>query len=396
VSLAPIFYPGTPLVDAAQPLTLAVAEERTGVSFTVAPMPAMTIAGVIGDSAAPGIDGLELTIRREGFPRSVANGIGAGNPVLTTLPAEAGRFEYSSVSPGRYVIMARRRHRALGVGNELDADPDPAGRGSGSPPARPGLNTLGPGETFGFARAEVTVTSADLTGLVLDLRPGATLSGRVVFEGVDDPPVVLEDVVVRLRPFGGFYTSSSNNTIVGNRFSQAAPAHVSADGTFAFPGLAPDRYEFAPSLPQGSPVEWWPLSAETDGRDLLDAPFEIGDTDVSNVVVTYTDRRSELGGRLETADGAGTAGYFIVVVPADRTRWVAGSRRMQAVRPDTAGVYSVTKLPPGDYLLAALTDFEPADLEDSAFLDTLASVALPVTIRDGSRTVQDLRVAGAR
>jgi hypothetical protein len=145
-------------------------------------------------------------------------------------------------------------------------------------------------------------------------------------------------------------------------------------------------------LPRGTPGDWWLRSAEAGGRDLLDAPFDVGDTDMTDVRLTFTDRQTTLSGRLQTAAGAAAPDYYVVVVPADRTRWIEGSRRMQAVRPDTDGVFSVTQLPAGDYLIAALSDFEPADLADLTFLDELSAVALPVAVQDGTETRQDLQI----
>jgi hypothetical protein len=250
-----------------------------------------------------------------------------------------------------------------------------------------------PGEGFFFARAQVNVTGADIDGLTLALRPGVRLDGRVVIDGTSDPPFGPTDLTIRVSPAAGSYSSMSNNTLMGNSLSGSAPATVSVDGAFTITHLGPDIYRLFAGPPQAA-EGWWLLSAEARGRDLLDAPFEVGDTDITGIVLTYTDRKTELTGRLQTAAGAAAPDHFVVVVPADRSRWVAGSRRMQAVRPGTDGRFSVTQLPAGDYLVAALTDFEPADFSDAAFLNQLAALAVPVTIRDGAQTVQDLEIAG--
>jgi hypothetical protein len=117
---------------------------------------------------------------------------------------------------------------------------------------------------------------------------------------------------------------------------------------------------------------------------------------VDDLVLTFTDRRSELAGTLQSATGLPAPEYFVVAFPAERSLWLPESRRIKSARPDTAGAFSLRDLPGGDYLLAALTDLEPVDLEDSAFLEELAAQAVAVRIVDGERTVQDLRIARRR
>jgi hypothetical protein len=51
-------------------------------------------------------------------------------------------------------------------------------------------------------------------------------------------------------------------------------------------------------------------------------------------------------------------------------------------------------MPPGTYFLAALTDVDENEWFDPAFLAQIAPPnSIPVTIVDGQRTVQDVRIA---
>jgi hypothetical protein len=131
------------------------------------------------------------------------------------------------------------------------------------------------------------------------------------------------------------------------------------------------------------------------GRDVLDEPLTVGTIPPGELVLTFTDATNEVSGTLSTAEGQPVAEYFVVVIPADRGLWTPGSRRLRAVRPDTSGRYVLNALPGGEYRLAALVDFEPTDFEDAAFLEALTTQSVPVVVRDGERTVQDLQVAGA-
>jgi hypothetical protein len=58
------------------------------------------------------------------------------------------------------------------------------------------------------------------------------------------------------------------------------------------------------------------------------------------------------------------------------------------------GRFSVSGLPAGEYYMAALVDPDPAFLTDPAFLEQLAAGAIRVSLAEGERKVQDVRIGG--
>jgi hypothetical protein len=140
---------------------------------------------------------------------------------------------------------------------------------------------------------------------------------------------------------------------------------------------------------------WWPRSAMLGGRDLLDGRIEItADMHLAGVEVTFTDRRSELSGRLQSASGDAASDVFVIAFAADRRFWGPNARRVQAVRPGVDGRYVIKDLPAGDYLLAAVTDVDQDEWQDPAFLERLQAVAVKVTIAEGEKKTLDLRIGG--
>ena len=131
------------------------------------------------------------------------------------------------------------------------------------------------------------------------------------------------------------------------------------------------------------------------GRDLLDVPLEIGPgaPDMSGVVITLADARSELAGTLGVPAGQTADRYAIVAFTTERTLWRPNGRRLRAVRPAPDGAFSIMDLPAGEYLLAAVEDVPPDDWQQTSFLEQLAAAAVKVTIRDGEKTMQSLRIA---
>jgi hypothetical protein len=113
------------------------------------------------------------------------------------------------------------------------------------------------------------------------------------------------------------------------------------------------------------------------------------------MVVTFVDQPTEISGTLMDSAGKPMPGFSIVVFSTDRATWSASSRRISPpIQVASDGKYKVTGLPPGDYFLAALTDYENGDLGDVSFLDQIAAVAIKVTLGEGEKKTQDLKIGG--
>jgi hypothetical protein len=92
--------------------------------------------------------------------------------------------------------------------------------------------------------------------------------------------------------------------------------------------------------------------------------------------------------------GQPSADFTIIVFPADNRYWVPQTRRIAAVRPGTDGRFTFRNIPAGEYRMTAVTDAEPGEWFDPAFLNQLVPASIPVTLTEGQRKVQDIRVAG--
>jgi hypothetical protein len=172
-------------------------------------------------------------------------------------------------------------------------------------------------------------------------------------------------------------------------------------GAFTVSSILPGRYTISGTLnlgPTTATMTWALESVVLDGRDVTDLPIDItGDNPPKNVVVTFTDRFQGLTGRITRAGGAPVSEHTIIVFPEDKNYWVSGSRRILTTRPGTDGRFTLsgagpTTLPPGKYLLAAVTDIDRDEQFDPAFLAALVPAAVPLTLQPGEKKVQDLIV----
>jgi hypothetical protein len=318
----------------------------------------------------------------------------------TSRSMQNGRFQFTGVAPGQYRLMARSVVRAQNVNPQAQAGrgaaaPEFGGRGGGR--GRPGAI-----QQVLWASTDITVSGQNITDLVIGLQPGMALNGRVSFEGTSlPPPTDLTRVRVNL-------TGRGQQLFEGGAMP---PAQVDASGRFTIAGVAPGRYSINGGVPGGgaqrqggTPVpgaagspQWNLKSAVVNGRDILDFPLAIEpNQEVGQIVMTFTDRTQELSGTLQDATGRPTADFTIIVFPSDNRFWLPQARRIMSARPGTDGRFAFRNLPPGEYRLTAITDAEPGEWFNPEFLAQLVAPSIAISVGEGERKVQDIRVAAGK
>ncbi len=358
VGYASVFYPGTPVAAQAVAIKLGVAEERTGVDFPLSLVPTAKVEGSV--------------VVPEGMnPQSIMLQIIGSNPQGLMLdlfrrstPTAEGTFTFAGVAPGPYAIVAQA-----------------------VPPAPPGGRSTAPSpvsrQPSHWARADITIDGQDISGVSLTLQPGMVVAGRIQLEGTSAQPPDLSRIRINLLP-----VQASGEVSFGQL--QIQP---DATGSFSIAGVTPGRYRLMASIPSPRPDSAWQLkSSVMFGRDTLDSPVDLREG-TDSAVITFTDRTTELAGTIQDAGGQPAPEYHVVVFARDKAFWTAQSRRIRTVRPAADGKYVMPNLPPGEYLMTAVTDMEPGEWFDPAFLEMLSRSAIALTIGDGEKKTQDLRLA---
>jgi hypothetical protein len=355
LTYAPVFFPGTPNAAAAAPITLFAGEERLGVDFSLRIAATARIAGTIVDHENQPVTSAWVSVYAPRTDRSaVMDALTSSRalvlPPTTVTPPD---FTIDRVTPGDYTLVAR----AVG----------PADVGSL------------------WSVTDLTVDGQDQADLVLRMQPGPTIAGSIVFErgspaGDGDATAVEVSLVAARSPVGPL-----------------PPAKVRGDrtGAFTFFSVAPAAYSItATAAPAQDGGRWVLKSAMLNGLDVADALFEAKPgQNISGVVVTFSDRISEISGRLIDRAGQPVSRYSIVVFTVDRLLWLPSTRRVRLVTPAADGTFRAVGLPAGEYAIAAAEGVEPSDLADPGFLSELLAASHRFTLAEGEKKSQDLRVS---
>ena len=340
----PAYHPAGTTVSAAVPILLGLSEERTGVDVRLQRVMLSRVSGTVR-SADGGNPRVELRLS----PAVVAGPSENVESVRTATVDRDGTFAFADIGPGEYTISARG-HTAPGRGSS---------------------------ETL-WARRAVSVSGAHVNDLHLILERGIPVSGVVV----GDHRALSENTInVVFTPAG---ESRFFSELAGRSYKP-----VGLGGRFATSSLAPGQYDIAlmPEIPG-----WRLASAVFGGRDALDFLLDIRPGESPTGVLTLG-LETELSGTLVDESGSPADAYTIVVFATDEQYWLPGNRRNQAVIPDAQGRFTFLNLPPGTYRLAVVEDFDAIAGIDATLLRQLtASATVLVTLADGERKVQDLRV----
>lgn len=372
---APVYFPGTTSVASATLVMVGPAEEKGGVDFQYQIVPVARVDGIVTTSGNLQLPpNVQITLVSSGNAPGLSQGARAN---------AQGAFSIQNVAPGQYSLIGRATI-AAGRGQTTPAwapgmPPGGrgelvAGRGRGGPVAQQDATRL-------WAHTDITVDGRNVSNLVLTLQPGVPVAGRIHFEGTtQQPPSDLTRMRVTLQPVPTPGVSGEMLTTSAGR--------VEADGRFSIASVVPGRYRLSAG---GAGQGWYLNSSSIDGQDSLDFPVEVKAA-VGGAVVTFTDRQSELTGTITNDRSEPVSDYTLIIYPADSRFRTAQSRRIQASRPATDGRFTFRNLPAGEYRLAPVLDPEPGAWFDPAYLQQLDGGAVRVSIAEGEKKEQNLRV----
>jgi protocatechuate 3,4-dioxygenase beta subunit len=340
---AAMYYPGTADAATAQRITLDAGRDATGIDIAFTPTLTATVSGsVIDDLGRP-------------FAGRVAMFTSARSDALSVdawaAPTDAtGAFVLRNVPRGDYVVKALSANGAVPFGLQyvsvVDGDPAPV---------------------------RVTVSG------------GATLEGRVLIEG--SPETNIGALTVSVAPADFDYTPPPP------QLGQMTMFGRENDGTFRAMGIiGPSRVLAATPGCEHCYVK----AAYVNGTDAADRPFDFAMKGgvYRDVEVIVSDGGATIEGHAVDNRDARVMTYAVAVFPVDRTLWYSRSRHIKGSRAAADGSFRVTGLPPGEYVVAAVSrlEFGVAELTDVDVLEQLATRGQRITVAERERKTLSLRL----
>ena len=342
---APTYYPGTISPAEAQPINVGLAQE-TLVQFTLQASRMARISGTVVDAEGKPAIGATLMVRT-----------GDGGGTMTMMAGRSGvdgSFTLANVAPGNHYIDVRLPPRGANIRGEAGTVP-------------------------------VSVGADNITGLRITTGHGATIKGRVVFEGSSARATGTAQPRVLAQ--------SADPQNQGNLFFPGAAGaddgRILDDGTFQIGGASGTVFFRAINAP-----DWMLKSVTLDGEDVTDVPYELTNGDaIDNLRIVLTDRLTDVAGGVSTERGQAVKDYVVVVQPEEPKPAQIAGRYVQTARPDQDGRFRVRRLPPGRYVITALEALEEGRQWDPEYQPKLRDAGKRFSIKEGESIVLDLKLS---
>jgi protocatechuate 3,4-dioxygenase beta subunit len=334
------YYPGTTNVDEAQSVTVGLAEVASA-SFALVPQRMTRISGIVRNSQGKPL-ATNLGLRTQSEGSMMMRG-------LSMSDAE-GRFTVSNVPPGDHFI---------------EVTPRPPDDESASVP--------------------ITAGGEDITDLIITTHPGATLTGRVIFEGA--------------AALGKSVRVNASSPDPGSpgpmRFYDPTQGVVDEKGQFRLRGLyGRALFTAFPAAPVPGALPWFVKSVTLNGENITDMPLDVSTVkDDSALEIVLTDKLTTLSGTVRDARGQPVIDYTVAIFPDQLPEGMVPGRYTRVVRPDQQGRFETRGLPPGNYLAAAVESLEQGGHWDPAFRKHIEPAARRFRLTEGQSATVELSLA---
>jgi 5-hydroxyisourate hydrolase-like protein (transthyretin family) len=346
---ASTYFPGTSDLSAAEKIAVGPGQTISEITIPLLPIRTARITGLATDSFGRPLQGIVAANRR------LSSGTTLGMVLPSMLsPWEIrpdGSFMISGLAPGDYTLQFQ------------------------------GPSVNGPdGE---YASLDVSVYGTDVTGISLVSSKPPTLTGRVVLSAAN---------LEMLRP-AGIRVSWAPFVIGGTVMTMGSGPHPTAiadDWSFQIrvrPGMTRLNVH-------GLQPPWTVKSVRYRGSDVTDTGLEVRvGEDLNDVEVELTSKTTTLTGTVTNLPTEAMPDYWAVVFPQDRDKRVPPSRYVRSARPDQDGRFTITMLPPGDYLAFAAAGPDTGEATEPEFLDRIERRATRVSLTEGETRRIDLKLS---
>jgi hypothetical protein len=249
-----------------------------------------------------------------------------------------------------------------------------------STPARSAANA----EFNEVASVPFTATGQDITDFIITTTPGATVSGRVIFEGASK--AAKPDRVAAHAP--------DHRSTVVHRRNDGDNGAIDAAGRFQLRGIIGRAIFVTGFAPPGTGHSEWSMKSVTlNGADITDTPLDIPSVgEINGIEIVMTDTPTRLSGTVTNARREIVKDYVVVILPERLQEGVLPDRFTRIVRPNQEGRYELIGLPAGNYLAVAAPSLEFGNEWDPAFRKEVEHIAKRFRLTHGQIATLDLEL----
>jgi hypothetical protein len=373
-----LFYPSANApVDAAK-LRVEPGADLTSIDFAIRLEDSKSVSGRV---TGPDGRGTRVALR---LVRTNLDAVTSDRGLETalTISDEDGNFRFVGVPVGDYTV------KSLVATGAWDPDPGSVASLLAATPIAPNvLRTRNrPGdEALLWAERRISVGDSDVSGLDVRLRVGVRVQGQLFFEGKAELPTrrQLTNMPIHLDP------------VDTPREGALAVVRPDESGLFTTAPYAPGRYRVFVGIPN---AKWKVKSVVVDGVDVDNSLVNVGNRDVTNVVVTLTDLEHTISGSVQGEKADDVRYARVIAFPADFESWIAlgmNPRSAHSTNCNSLGTYTIRNIRPGDTLVAAFSAVERVDIEDPDFIRLAVRRAIRFRVGPGDNRVPVLRLVPA-
>jgi len=329
-----IYYPDAADPSGASLLVVKEGEELPSIDFLMKQIPVYRISGKVVDQATkPG----------RGHPPSFVEVFRRGQRTdWITYSANRqqkpdGSFEIAEVPPGEYTVMAMLFDEGKMYSTQQDVD----------------------------------VFSADIEGLLLTVGSGATIPGRIIWEG--KPSLGTGNLNV--------YLESDQS-----RFGYRGTDHVDENWQFTIKEVLDGTYNVKVN---GLDKDCYIKEVRFGENALPDTEFRVKGTG-GNLELTVSSAGAEIDGAVLNKDDLPATGVWVVAVPQENKRKYL--RLFRSELTDQYGKFELHGLAPGKYKLFSWEGIESNAWEDPDFLKEYETKGTAIEVQEADKKRADLKV----
>ena len=386
------FAGGATSIDQAEVIDLPAASERAGTDIRLLPVAAAYVHGRL-DGLRSAADQRVVRLVRSGFEE-----LGLGSETAIALVRSDGSFTFGAVAAGLYTLEATVSVNEYTLGDSpsifsefgprlpafaygLIGQGSTTGNVAWAPQGVQAQSLRSFSRTETYAQAAVAVDGTTMPPVVLTLRPLPVVRGRTELDLDPNHPFTPEAVrYISLDPANGSVRFGTPGT------------QRSAGGEFAI-AVLPAAY-----LVRTPDPALMIKSVRCDSRDCTDSGIDVGDADVSNVIVTFTNAVTVITGTIRDRTGTAIPGT-VLAFPQDSDLWMNYSAvpvRIRTAASLSTGAYRLSALPAGDYFVVAVPAALSEAWRDPEFLKRAAAFSARVSLVWGEQATRDLVLAEVR